>query len=156
MTGRTGPPDIEWPRVPPPHEAGARGSSFPGAGTGPAFDLTGTLRSILEGEGYRTESCSNGRAALEQVKAGRPDMILLDVMLPFMSGLEVLRAMKQTAGLDGIPVVLMSSVPPGVKQKDYRWEAFLRKPFSLEELLKVVHEQVGGPGALPDASGDGG
>ena len=117
------------------------------------FDLTGTLRSILEGEGYRTESCSNGRAVLERLKTGKPDMLLLDIMLPFMSGLEVLRVMKQTAGLDGIPVVLMSSVPPGVKQKDYRWEAFLRKPFSLDELLEVVRTHAGDPEAeaVPDA-----
>jgi DNA-binding response OmpR family regulator len=117
------------------------------------FDLTGTLRSILEGEGYRPESCSNGRAVLEQLRRGRPDMLLLDVMLPFMSGLEVLRVMKQTAGLEGIPAVLMSSVPPGVKQKDYGWKAFLRKPFSLEELLAVVRTHAGDPGAdaVPDA-----
>ena len=110
------------------------------------FDLVGTLRAILEGEGYRTESCSNGRVTLERLRAnGRPDLLLMDVMLPFMSGLEVLRTMKQTPGLEGIPVVLMSSVPPGVKQKDYHWEAFLRKPFDLEELVKVARKFAGNP-----------
>jgi CheY-like chemotaxis protein len=107
------------------------------------FDLVGTLRSILEGEGYGTESCSNGRAALDRLAVRRPDLLLMDVMLPFVSGLEVLRKMKETPGLDGIPVVLMSAVPPGVKQRDYRWDAFLRKPFGLEDLLRTVSEFVG-------------
>lgn len=109
------------------------------------FDLVGTLRSILEGEGYGTEFCSNGRAALDLLGSHRPDLLLMDVMLPFVSGLEVLRQMKETPGLDGIPVVLMSSVPPGVKQRDYHWDAFLRKPFKLEDLLRTVSEFAGPP-----------
>jgi CheY-like chemotaxis protein len=115
------------------------------------FDLVGTLRAILEGEGYRAEGCSNGRAALDRLKADKPDMLLIDVMLPFVSGLEVLRVMKATPGLDGIPVVLMSSVPPGVKQKDYRWDAFLRKPFGLQDLIRVVREYAGEPDRVADA-----
>ncbi|QEH37625.1 Response regulator MprA [Aquisphaera giovannonii] len=109
------------------------------------FDLVGMLRSILEGEGYGTDSCSNGRAALERLKASKPDLLLMDVMLPYLSGLEVLRTMKGIPGLDGIPVVLMSSVQPGVKQRDYRWDAFLRKPFGLEDLLRTVRRFVGTP-----------
>ncbi|WP_165075235.1 response regulator [Paludisphaera rhizosphaerae] len=109
------------------------------------FDLVGMLRSILEEEGYSTESCSNGRAALERLKACKPDLLLMDVMLPYISGLEVLRTMKETPGLDGVPVVLMSSVQPGVKQHDYHWDAFLRKPFGLEDLLRTVREFAGAP-----------
>lgn len=109
------------------------------------FDLVGTLRSILEEEGYGTASCSNGRAALDRLGSHKPDLLLMDVMLPYLSGLEVLRTMKETPDLDGIPVVLMSSVPPGVKQRDYGWDAFLRKPFGLEDLLRTVREFAGPP-----------
>ena len=112
------------------------------------FDLVGTLRSILEGEGYGIETCTDGRAILDRVRSRRPDLLLMDVMLPFVSGLEVLRTMKETPGLQGIPVILMSSVPPGVKQRDYRWDAFLRKPFGLEELLRMVREFAGPPGQV--------
>lgn len=115
------------------------------------FDLVGTLRAILEGEGYRADGCSNGRAALERLKTDKPDMLLMDVMLPFVSGLEVLKVMKATPGLDGIPVVLMSSVQPGVRQKDYPWDAFLRKPFGLQELVRVVRELAGEPRRSPES-----
>lgn len=111
------------------------------------FDLVGTLRSILEGEGYATESCTDGRATLSRLDAHRPDLLLMDVMLPLLSGLEVLRTMKATPGLDGIPVVLMSAVHPGVKRQEYRWDAFLRKPFGLEDLLRTVRALAGPPQA---------
>jgi CheY-like chemotaxis protein len=109
------------------------------------FDMTSTLRAILEGEGYRVETCIDGRAALEQVRASRPDLVLMDVMMPLISGFEVLHAMRQTPGLDAVPVVLMSSIPPGVRREDYRWQAFLRKPFGLDVLTKTVEKLIGRP-----------
>ena len=78
------------------------------------FDLAGTLRAILEGEGYSAEVCTNGREVLERLKARKPDLVLMDVMMPLMSGYDVLREMKRTPGLDGIPVVLMSAAPTRV------------------------------------------
>ena len=115
------------------------------------FDLTGTLRAILEGEGYRVETCADGRAAIECVKATRPDLILMDVMMPVMSGFEALHAMRRTPGLDSVPVVLMSSVILGVRREDYRWQAFLGKPFSLEALLKTVEGLIGTAGPVAGA-----
>jgi CheY-like chemotaxis protein len=113
------------------------------------FDLTRTLRAILEGEGYRVETCDDGRQVLESLQGPKPDLVLLDVMMPALSGLDVLRHLKQTPGLDGIPVVLMSSVPPKVRREDYRWDAFLRKPFTIEALLEVVRARSGGAGTSP-------
>ena len=107
------------------------------------FDLSSTLQAVLQGEGYHTETCADGHEALERLKAHRPDLVLMDVMMPLVSGFEVLKVMKQTPGLDGIPVVLMSSVQPGVRRHDYPWQAFLRKPFTLEALLKTVQQMIG-------------
>ncbi len=114
------------------------------------FDLTSTLRAILEGEGYGVETCANGREALEHLKRHKPDLLLMDVMMPILSGLEVLKTMKQTPGLDQIPVVLMCSIAPGVKRDDYPWRAFLRKPFSLEALMKTLEQLIGRPDREPD------
>lgn len=107
------------------------------------FDLCGTLQAILEGEGYRVETCSNGRDALERLEAIRPDLVLMDVMMPILSGFDVLRAMRKLLQLNEVPVVLMSAAPPAVKQKDYSWQAFLRKPFSLPALVAAVQGQIG-------------
>ena len=116
------------------------------------FDLTSTLRAILEAEGYRVETCANGREAFERIQADTPDLILMDVMMPLLSGYEALRSMRQTPGLDAVPVVLMSSIPPGVKREGYRWQGFLHKPFSLETLIKTVEQLIGKADPMPDAS----
>ena len=110
------------------------------------FDLTGTLRAILEGEGYAVEVCSDGRSTLERLRAHKPDLLVMDVMMPLMSGYEVLKVMKQTSGLDGVPVVLMSAAPARVKPADFRWDEFLRKPFTLEAIVRTVAGLVGEPG----------
>ena len=107
------------------------------------FDLTGSLRAILEGEGYNAETCSNGREALDRLRAARPDLVLMDVMMPAVSGYEVLQAMRRTPGLESVPVVLMSAAAPAVKQEEYRWQGFLRKPFSLPLLVETVAGLIG-------------
>lgn len=116
------------------------------------FDLTGTLRAILEWEGYRAETCADGKEALERLEGSKPDLVLMDVMMPSLGGLDVLRAMRQTPHLDGVPVVLMSSVPPGVKQEAHRCQGFLHKPFSLQTLVATVEKLIGKPESHPASS----
>ena len=111
------------------------------------FDLSNTLRAILEGEGYHVETSADGRDALERLKASPPDLVLMDVMMPLLSGLEVLQVMRRTPGLDGVPVILMSVITPSVKRSDYEWQAFLKKPFTLQSLVKTVHQLIGEPSA---------
>ena len=107
------------------------------------FDLTSTVRAILEGEGYRVDVCANGREALDRLTAARPDLVLLDVMLPVVDGYGVLRAMRQTPALADVPVVLMNSFPP---KGGGDWQGFLRKPFSLGTLLDAVRQAIPVPG----------
>ena len=109
------------------------------------FDLANTLRAILLAEGYVPEVYADGRQALERLNAAslpRPDLVLMDVMMPRVSGLEVLRTLRATPGLDDIPVVLMSVITPSVDKSEYRWDAFLRKPFTLQAVLKAVHQHA--------------
>jgi CheY-like chemotaxis protein len=111
------------------------------------FDLANTLRAILEGEGYHVETSADGRDALERLNATPPDLVLMDVMMPLLSGLEVLQVMRRTPGLNGVPVILMSVITPSVKRSDYEWQAFLKKPFTLQSLVKTVHQLIGEPSA---------
>jgi CheY-like chemotaxis protein len=108
------------------------------------FGIIEALRDFLHDEGYRTATALNGRQALEQMAAERPALVLLDYMMPVMSGPAVLEAMKQDPALRDVPAVLMSASPPE------RWRhlpaaGFLPKPFGLAQLVELVRRFVGEP-----------
>ncbi len=109
------------------------------------FDLLTTLVAILEGEGYTTQACSDGREVLDRLGSARPDLLLMDVMLPRVSGEEVARIIVGRPGLEGLPVVLMSSVPTRKDRRPENCRAFLQKPFSLSTLLATVVDLIGPP-----------
>lgn len=111
------------------------------------YDLLTTLRAILEGEGYATQVCSDGKEALERIRSQKPDLLLMDMMLPRVSGEDVARTMRRDPELDGIPVVLMSAAPPVKEREPEPCRAFLCKPFSLRTLLETVRELIGAPDA---------
>lgn len=115
------------------------------------YDLLATLRAILEEEGYATQTCSDGREALERLRAQRPDLLLMDRMLPRLSGDDVARIIAEEPAFDGIPIVLMSAAPPGDGRPTGHGRAFLRKPFSLATLLGTVRAMIGAPDNNPAA-----
>lgn len=118
------------------------------------FDIAEVIGSILRGDGYAVELVSNGREALEYLSSKPPPaLVILDVMMPFVNGLEVLRHMKSTASLEHVPVILMSAVNPTVAQKDFGWSAFLRKPFNLDALTSLVEKHAGKPAVQAAANG---
>jgi CheY-like chemotaxis protein len=113
------------------------------------LDILYAVRGILEDEGYEVVACGSGRDALAAISAAPPSLILLDVMMPYMSGYEVLDTLKEMPGMDGVPVVMMSAVEPKDKEGP-KWKAFLRKPFNLDKLLSTVKDcALSGPS--PDA-----
>ncbi len=100
---------------------------------------------LLEADGYATAQASNGREALDYLAQERPCLVLLDLMMPVMSGPELLEAIAEDAALSTVPIVVVSAVAdhgavPGVKR-------FLRKPVTSETLRETVQEFCGGPGA---------
>lgn len=108
------------------------------------YDLTRTLKAILEREGFRVVTCGDGREALDRLRDdAKPDLVLLDVMMPFLSGLEVLRTLRKTPGMERLPVLLIGSVPPRVRRDEYGWNLFLAKPFTLESLRRSVNQLIG-------------
>jgi CheY-like chemotaxis protein len=109
------------------------------------FDLLATLVAILEGEGYTTQACSDGREVLNRLGSARLDLLLMDVMLPRVSGEEVARIISGRPELEGLPVVLMSSVPTRKDRRPENCRAFLQKPFSLSTLLATVEDLIGPP-----------
>jgi CheY-like chemotaxis protein len=97
---------------------------------------------ILSMEGYEVLTANDGREAINLLKKLEPpDLILLDILMPNVSGLEVCRWIKQQPKLDDMPIIFLSAV---VSQKS-REEAmnaggneYLEKPFATEDLLELI------------------
>lgn len=106
------------------------------------FDLTSTLKAVLETRGYRAEVCSNGREALECLHAVHPDLLLLDVMIPLGNGYEVLDRIRQVPEFETTPVVMMNCVAPP-DEREVRWQGYLKKPLTLAAVVEKVEELIG-------------
>src|SRR5689334_8415412 len=73
-------------------------------------DNVEVLRARLEARGYEVEGATNGQEALDTVQRWCPDLILLDVMMPDMDGLEVVRRLKADRNLPFIPVIMQTAL----------------------------------------------
>jgi two-component system response regulator HydG len=105
--------------------------------------LRESLERTLTREGYRVTLASDGRAALERVQAGGIDLILTDLKMPGLTGLELLRAAKAIApDVDVILLTAFGTVEEAVKaMKDGAYD-FLTKPFRREQLLKLIDKAL--------------
>lgn len=92
----------------------------------------------LEYEGYEVEKALNGRDGLELVKARPFDVVLLDVMLPGLNGIEVLRRIRQFSDMPVILLTARDSVIDKVTGLDGGADDYITKPFAIEELLARI------------------
>lgn len=97
---------------------------------------------ILQDEGYGVLLASGGHSMLKVLETERPDLILLDVMMPDGDGREALKAMQSEARLRDIPVVIVSTGVAHQRIKEFT-VSFLAKPFDLEQLLDIVTNAIG-------------
>jgi DNA-binding response OmpR family regulator len=96
------------------------------------------LRLYLEKDGYETACAYDGRQALERFEEVRPDLVLLDVMLPFMSGLEVCKAIRKT---DTTPVIMLTAkgeTEDKINGLELGADDYVTKPFDPKEVLARV------------------
>jgi len=97
------------------------------------------LQLELEHEGYEVGLASDGKQGYEMINSGEYQLVLLDVMLPKMSGIEVLRQIRQSGNL--IPIILLTArdtVPDKVSGFEHGANDYITKPFAVEELLARV------------------
>jgi DNA-binding response OmpR family regulator len=93
----------------------------------------------FETEGYPVRVATGGREAMAQIRVRRPDVIILDAMMPVMSGVEVLRQLRNMVGGDDIKVIMLTANPaikPAAREAGV--DSFLTKPFSLQGLSAEV------------------
>ena len=97
------------------------------------------LELVLDEAGYRVVTAGNGRQALELARADRPDMMLLDWMMPIMDGPAVMEAMRGDDRLAGVPVVIMSgATEAALRARIDGYAGFLQKPFLDLDVLSMV------------------
>jgi two-component system cell cycle response regulator DivK len=104
------------------------------------------FRDLLEAHGYQTAGTSNGYEALDLVRKLRPDLILMDIQLPQVSGLEVTRWIKDDPELRTIPVVAVTAFAMKGDEERIReggCEAYLSKPISVGKFIETVRRFVG-------------
>jgi CheY-like chemotaxis protein len=102
------------------------------------------VREILQEEGYAVVEAPDGREMLELLTRERPDLVLLDVMMPGVGGREAYQVLRSREDLPDVPVVMMSA---GVQpfRLDPSIAAFLSKPFDVAQLVELVVRLIGPP-----------
>ncbi|TML42554.1 MAG: response regulator [Actinobacteria bacterium] len=106
------------------------------------------LQVNFEMEGYSVITASDGAEGLERARTERPDIVILDVMMPKMNGLEVASALKADAATAGIPIILLSAKAQEADVQAGRQtgaDDYVTKPFDPLELLERVARLVGEP-----------
>ncbi|MDR0855955.1 MAG: response regulator transcription factor [Clostridiales bacterium] len=108
----------------------------------------------LQHERYQTAVASDGRAALELAVGESFDLILLDIMLPSLSGIEVLRRLRQTKSTPVIMLTARDQVMDKVTGLDQGANDYMTKPFAIEELLARIRALLKRGDAASDGEGD--
>jgi CheY-like chemotaxis protein len=101
-------------------------------------DILDAICDILDAEGYRVARARHGAEALEQVEAARPDIILLDLMMPVMDGVAFSHALRQRPRVSDIPIVVISADGNPQRAASVGAAGYLAKPFDIEALLAQV------------------
>ena len=102
------------------------------------------VREILHEEGYAVIEAADGRVMLEIMARQRPDLVLMDVMMPGVDGREAYRQLRSRPEHSDIPVVMMSAAVPA-HGLDPSIAGFMAKPFDLTQLVELVVRLIGRP-----------
>ncbi len=101
------------------------------------------VRVSLEGEDYQIIDASDGKEALEKIRKEKPDLVLLDVVMPKMDGFEVLSKLKKDPQTREIPVIMLTAQGQKLDQEKGRRlgaRDYITKPFSPSHLLNKIKE----------------
>ncbi|MBI4317416.1 MAG: response regulator [Chloroflexi bacterium] len=103
------------------------------------------IKDILEKEGYEVVCCVGSLRAHETIKETRPDLILLDIMMPGRSGWELLDILRLDPDTANIPVIVTTGVRAATARLRTQAYDLLKKPFDVDDLLAKVEKAIGKP-----------
>ena len=97
----------------------------------------------LNQRGFEVKLAANGAEAVERIESERPDVILLDWLMPLMDGAEVLERLSREGGLPSIPIIVISGQPaPEGRKLDPRIRCWLTKPVTIEDLVSQIQQPL--------------
>ena len=101
------------------------------------------LTRILMKHGFTVKVAMDGPSGIELAKSEHPDLIILDVVMPGIDGVEVARRLRGEPACSGIPIAFLTAFAPSVgkrEAKDVAVNAFISKPFVVEDLVESIKE----------------
>jgi DNA-binding response OmpR family regulator len=104
-------------------------------------DILSALELYLTLEGFEVSTAFDAQEALKHLERLRPDLLLFDVMMPGMTGLELLLLLRNRKEFKKTPAYIMSAGSVQAKKEDYNWSALIRKPFDFADLLKILKRE---------------
>jgi CheY-like chemotaxis protein len=110
-------------------------------------DVLMIIRTALQGEGFEVETASSGPECLEAAAANPPDLILLDVMMPGMSGFDVLKALKAKPETSTIPIIMLTGFSERKKIQEALTSGidyYIIKPFDFHDLMTKINQAIAG------------
>ena len=103
------------------------------------LDIAEVLRLILEDQGYIVSCAANGLKGLQQVAENRPDLILLDHMMPKMTGAEMAQVLRSADPTRRIVIVFSSALDEATVRRHFDdYDAFLQKPYTIDKALNLI------------------
>ena len=103
------------------------------------------LNYLLRKNGFNVVSFQNGKEALDAVESERPDLILMDVMMPVMTGIEASRLIKSDSRFSGIPIIILSALGQEIEVSeglDGGADEYVIKPFDSNALVRLINSKL--------------
>ncbi len=104
-------------------------------------DILSIVAMSLEAQGYTVHKAANGREAVDLARANRPDLVLMDMMMPVLSGYEAVGELKADASTRDIPIVGLSAKAMSTDMEratDVGIDGYITKPFRIAQVLAVI------------------
>jgi len=100
---------------------------------------------VLEAQGYETIRCPDGENAAEIAGDNHPDLILLDIRLPYVSGFDIIKQLKNKKDLKNTPVIAVTAVADNYEEIDYLiegFDGFISKPITIPKFLSTIADFI--------------
>jgi CheY-like chemotaxis protein len=107
------------------------------------FGVVEVLEFILGDAGFKVVSALNGQEALTRLRKMKPDLAIVDFMMPILDGNAVIKAIRSDKRLRDMPIILASALPEKtIRERCDGYDSFLRKPYRTEQLIEEISKLI--------------